>query len=122
MNNPRVYLCAFVFLALTAKAQTPSKGTTLFPLPSGASAQGIVTGPDGALGFRENSGNQIGSITAAGAVTEFPLPAGITQPISITAGPGGALWFTTQAGAVGRMTTSGAVTTYQATYTSSPYL
>lgn len=102
---------------------TSNGAFSFFSVPTpGSAPTGIAAGPDGALWFTETTANQIGRITLAGAATEFALPAGVTQPISMTLGPGAALWFTTQGGMVGRITTAGAVTTYQATYTSSPYL
>ena len=86
-------------LALTANAQTPSKGITIFPLPSGASAQGIVTGPDGALWFIESSPAKLGRIDNSGAVTEFALPAAVTNPGSrIIAATGGTFAFSYSTG------------------------
>ena len=56
--------------ARTAAAQT----ITEFPIPI-RTADSIVAGPDGALWFAAQAGqNKIGRITTAGAVTEFPIP------------------------------------------------
>lgn len=69
---------------------------------------GITAGPDGALWFTENSGNNVARLTAAGAVTEYPLPTPESWPAGITTGPDGALWFAeTDSNKIGRITTSG---------------
>lgn len=87
-----------------------------FPVPTAASQPlGIVTGPDGALWFTENSANKIGRMTTDGAVTEFPIATPASNPARITRGPDGALWFTefsTSANKIGRITTQGVVTEF----------
>src|SRR5450755_4392600 len=75
-------------------------------------ANGIVTGPDGALWFTQslgNNGSTIGRITTVGTIQEFaPLH---SDPFGIAAGPDGALWFTSDK-AIGRITTEGKMTEY----------
>src|SRR5438094_3952481 len=74
-----------------------------YPLPTpDSSPQGIVTGPDGALWFTENLCNNIGRITAGGAVTEYPIPTPDSHPVGITTGPDGNLWFT-ESSQIGRV-------------------
>jgi uncharacterized repeat protein (TIGR01451 family) len=63
------------------------------------------------LWFTENTSNEIGRISTAGAVTEITVPTANAGPTGITAGSDGALWFTeATAGQVGRITTTGAIT------------
>ena len=83
---------------------------------------GIAAGPDAALWFTEEAGNQIGRITTAGVITEFPITtANIYFPVGIVAGPDGVLWFT-GGGAIGRITTAGVITAFQMlSGVSSPY-
>ena len=84
-------------------------------------AQGITTGPDGALWFTNYGQASVGRMTTSGKTTIYP--AGAFGPTSITTGPDGALWFTNVAaviccgdtlvatgGSIGRITTSGTVT------------
>jgi virginiamycin B lyase len=90
---------------------TPSGVITEFPVPTKASApNGITVGPDGALWFTENHGNQIGRITTSGAISEFPIPTPNAAAIGIAAAVDGNLWFTEQFGQrIGRISTSGQV-------------
>lgn len=68
------------------------------------SAQGIVTGPDGALWFVENGNDAVGRIDpSTKAVIEFPLSHN-SYPWGIVKGPDGALWFTEcLSGKIGRL-------------------
>src|SRR5262249_41376545 len=61
--------------------QTTSGKTVMTTVP-----QGIITGPDGALWFTEQVGNQIGRITTDGKITEFPVPTANSGPLGITLG------------------------------------
>ena len=96
---------------------------TEYPIPTGSSyPQGIAAGPDGALWFTEQIGNNIGRITTAGVVTEYPIPTAGSQPIGIVAGPDGALWFTQRADRIGRIAMNGAITEFTVpTAKASPY-
>jgi virginiamycin B lyase len=101
-----------------AAAQTINE----FPIPTASSFPvGITGGPDGAVWFTENGGNQIGRITVAGMVTEYALPTVNSEPNAIAAGSDGALWFTEHGcagcspavpGKIGRITTAGVVTEF----------
>ena len=89
-------------------AQQIAIGTYGLPVTD---ANGITTGPDGALWFTNGGGSpSIGRITTAGAVTMYPLDCNC-YPVGITAGPDGALWFSS-GGWVGRITTAGTITEY----------
>src|SRR5207244_2969742 len=72
--------------------------TNEFTVPTaGSGPTGITLGPDGALWFTEQFGDQVGRITTAGTFTEFGAASGITAgsaPLTITTGPDAALWFT----------------------------
>ncbi len=73
----------------------------------------IASGPDGALWFTENEGNNIGRISVSGAITEYPIPTSASQPQGIAAGPDGALWFSeSQGNNIGRITTAGVISEY----------
>ena len=63
-------------------------------VPSGASAYGITSGPDGNLWFWEVYANNIGRITTGGYITEFAIPTAGSGPTGIATGPDGNLWFT----------------------------
>ena len=56
----------------------------------------ITTGPDGALWFTAIDTNQLGRITAGGAITIYDLPPGTGEGgqsmLSVTSGPNGTLW------------------------------
>jgi virginiamycin B lyase len=68
---------------------------TEFAIPTPASgAQGITSGPDGALWFVEQTGNNIGRITTTGAITEIPVTTANSLPSDMVTGPDGNLWFT----------------------------
>jgi len=110
-------LLAYALLAAQpiAAARKITVTFSSFPLPSSSDAHAITSGPDGALWFTEESGNQIGRITTSGAITEYRVGSSTTylSLYDITAGPDGALWFTELAQrAIGRITTSGVITTY----------
>ncbi|MDQ6780880.1 MAG: Virginiamycin B lyase [Candidatus Eremiobacteraeota bacterium] len=73
----------------------------------------IVSGPDGALWFTENTHQSIGRMTVGGSLTEFPTSRSGT-PFFITRGPDGSLWFAGDrinfnTAVLSRMTTSGNV-------------
>jgi virginiamycin B lyase len=73
--------------------------TNEFTVPTANSApQAIAAGPDGALWFSEDNGNNIGRIATAGAITETAIPTARSFPAGIAAGPDGALWFVEQTG------------------------
>lgn len=78
---------------------------------TGASANDVVLGPDGAEWFSAYTQDRVGRITARGATTLFDLPAG-SGPSSITLGPDGALYVGLGKAASGvmRLTTSGSWT------------
>ena len=64
--------------------------------PSIYGAEGITTGPDGALWFTKQrgiNGGSIGRISTDGRVGSYTDPS-IKGPAEITSGPDGALWFT----------------------------
>ncbi|MCC9312168.1 hypothetical protein LN042_34780 [Kitasatospora sp. RB6PN24] len=66
---------------------------------------GITAGPDGALWFAENAGNDIGRITTSGTMSELPIPTSGASPLDITTGSDGNLWFTeNSAGQLGTVT------------------
>ena len=92
---------------------TPGGQITEFAVPGGhAALTKIVSGPDGALWFTEQS-RGIGRITTDGSITEFAVPTLNSQPYGIAAGPDGSLWFTEFAGnAIGRITPAGIVTEF----------
>jgi len=80
-------------------------------LDSGPS--GIAVGPDGALWFTEQSGDNIGRITTSGAFLEYPVPTPDSRPTGIAAGSDGALWFTeTTSYKIGRIGTTGGILEY----------
>ncbi len=85
-----------------------------YPIPTLQSfPQSIALGPDAALWFTEEIGNNIGRVTTSGAITEFPLPNPESIPVGIVAGPDGALWFTEESGnRIGRITTAGVITEF----------
>jgi virginiamycin B lyase len=96
---------------------TLSGNITPFTVPTGHSAHGIVSGPDGALWFSgsgdNGTDNSIGRITTSGAISEFPIPTANAGVNGATAGPDGALWFTELSGnKIGRITTQGTITEY----------
>ena len=73
----------------------------------------IAAGPDGAMWFTENVGNNIGRINMAGKITEYPIPTEASRPSGIVSHDGD-LWFVEWVGnKVGRCTTSGGFTEYE---------
>ena len=79
---------------------------------SSARPYGITGGPDGAIWFTEEAGNNIGRYSS-GAITEFTVPTSASVPEQIASGPDGNLWFTeAMASKIGRITTSGTVTEF----------
>ena len=107
---------ALVFGAVIAAAShvAAAQSVAEFVVPTaGSQPEKITDGPDGALWFTEQTGNQIGRITITGAITEFPIPTAGSQPGGIVTGPDGNLWFTEQVGnKIAKMTTAGIVTEY----------
>ncbi len=100
-------------LTATSATLTPTPTFYAYPLPNGASAFGIVAGPDGNMWFTDEPNGKIGRITPAGAVTEFPLQNSTSDPEGITVGTDGRIWFTEAANAkTGAITTAGAITEY----------
>jgi streptogramin lyase len=80
---------------------------------SAARPWGITGGPDGAMWFTEESGNNIGRFSGGAVTNEFPIPTAGSSPEQIASGPDGNLWFTegsTQK--IGRITTSGTITEF----------
>jgi streptogramin lyase len=63
------------------------------PTPNSES-EGITSGPDGALWFVEQTGNNVARITTSGAISEFLVPTSNSAPTSIATGSDGNLWFT----------------------------
>jgi len=106
-------ILSMLFLATTSATTTVTEYNAA---AVGTMTWGITSGPDGALWFTAQGGNNVGRITTAGAVTSYtisPTPVGGT--CGIAAGPDNALWFTTAGfNKVGRLTTSGTTTLYVA--------
>lgn len=83
---------------MTSSAQTVNITEYAVPTQS-PGPYGITVGPDSAIWFTEsNLSNNIGRITAAGAITKDGVPTFRSQPTGIVAGPDGALWFTEASG------------------------
>jgi virginiamycin B lyase len=102
-------------VALTAQPPASRRiAITQYEVPTAGSYPArITTGPDGALWFTEQTGNNIGRITVEGSFTEYPIPTPNSAPEAIVLGPDGALWFTEQFGnKIGRVTTGGIFTEY----------
>lgn len=79
---------------------------------SAARPWGITAGPDGAMWFTEEDGNNIGRL-AGSTMSEFPIPTSGSSPEQIASGPDGNVWFTEGAvGKIGRVTTAGAITEF----------
>jgi streptogramin lyase len=77
-----------------------------------ARPQGITAGPDGAMWFTEQCGNNIGR-DSGGVITEYPIPTSASSAEQIASGPDGNLWFTEASnGKVGRITTGGTITEF----------
>ncbi len=93
------------------------------PFSSGCAPHDITAGPDGALWFTEEVGNQIGRVTTGGFFTEFPIPTANSSPFGITVGPDHALWFTEEnsvtSNQIGRVTITGVFTEFPTPTTSS---
>ncbi len=86
---------------------------TIYNGPTNSGPVSIVSGPNNALWFVEQSANDIRSITTAGVISNpYPIPTANSSPSGITVGPDGALWFTETAGNnIGRLDpTSGQIT------------
>jgi streptogramin lyase len=102
-------------MALLGRAGIASAQTfTEYPIPTtGSSPAEITTGPDGALWFTEQSGNNIGRISTSGTITEYPVTTANAGPAGIVTGPDGNLWFTENtANKIGKITTAGVITEY----------
>jgi streptogramin lyase len=66
-----------------------------YPIPTSSSeSEGITSGPDGALWFVEQVGNNVGRITTGGTITEYAIPTVNAAPESMATGSDGNLWFT----------------------------
>lgn len=104
-----------VFAIATPPVNSSQFSFSEFAIPTGNSSPfSIAIGPDSALWFTENNGNNIGRVTTSGMIVEYAIPTVGAVPNGITAGPDGALWFAeTQASQIGRVTTSGQFTEYQ---------
>ncbi|MGH2551901.1 MAG: virginiamycin B lyase family protein, partial [Thermomicrobiales bacterium] len=91
MGSPKIYRVSL------------SGQITGFTLPNPADGViDIVSGPDGAIWFTQESANQIGRITTSGNITEYDLQPN-SGPVGITVGRDGAIWFTELAGRIGRL-------------------
>lgn len=88
---------------------TPAGIITEYPVSAPGSPDTfafITPGPDGALWFTGQAGNQVGRITTDGVVTLFGVPTANSSPASITTGPDGRIWFSeiAKVGAIGGLT------------------
>jgi virginiamycin B lyase len=109
--------------AWTASANVFARTTTggnvsVFDLNPSILVNDVVSGPDGALWFTDQSG-AIGQMTLgpSPSPTEFPIPTPSwgygAAPAQITVGRDGALWFTDNGNnAIGRITTTGQITEF----------
>jgi virginiamycin B lyase len=81
------------------------------PAGAGGTISDIVHGPDNAMWYTSNVGDQgtVGRIVDDGTTTEYTLPYGVV-PGGITVGADNALWFYTSTNELYRVTTSGAMT------------
>src|SRR5215831_7533793 len=100
-----------VLMLFLLSAAAPAQTVEEFPIPSGAEAFQIASGPDQAMWFTEPSAARIGRINQRGDVTEFSLPTGSSDPEAITLGPDGAMWFT-ERGKIGRITRDGRISEF----------
>lgn len=122
----RQLVVAAAVVAAAGAAVTPGPGRAMaaaqsqstfreFPIPSGAIAGTMTSGPDGNLWFTLPEVNKIARMSPGGAVTEFSLPVPDSYPCGIAAGPDGNLWFTElRRNAIGRITTGGVITEFVA--------
>ena len=107
--NPS-FNCCFVLAALLLSAAPVVQGITITEADIGtANSQpsGVVSGPDAAIWFTQESASKIGRVNpATGAVTnEFPTLTANAAPTCITP-LGKFLWFTEQnANRIGRIST-----------------
>lgn len=107
--NPS-FACCFVLAALFLSAAPVVQGITITEADIGtANSQpsGVVSGPDAAIWFTQESASKVGRVNpATGAVTnEFPTLTANAAPTGITA-LGNFLWFTEQnANRIGRIST-----------------
>jgi virginiamycin B lyase len=74
----------------------------------------IVSGPDQALWFTEQTHDRIGRISIKGAISEYVIRGSRnSKPYGIALGPDQALWFTLSASnKIGRIATNGRITLY----------
>jgi len=115
------------FVAKLTPSATPSI-TEYRVGPDGSSAAAITAGPDGKLWLTGggNGGDQIESITTAGATTAYSFAAGISAgsgPQGIAVGPDGNIWFAEYSGGrIGRLDlqATAPTTTTTPTTTTSP--
>jgi streptogramin lyase len=104
----KIAVAVLLSLPAISLAQQVAIGTYGLPVKA---ANGITTGPDGALWFTTGGASpSVGRITTAGAVTMYPIDCNCA-PVGITTGPDGALWFASGVW-VGRITTAGTITEY----------
>lgn len=100
--------CSGSICALTLSAEL-----TVFPLPPGDFANGLVQGPDGAFWFTETNQSVIGRMTSHGVISYYQVPTPDSDPSQIVVGSDGALWFTEPfVDKIGRITTSGTITEF----------
>ena len=94
-------------------------------IPLGSGADGITTGPDGAIWFTSNGTAQVGRITQFADPSIPPELFDVStvgfRPGDITTGPDGRLWFTmSEAHKIGAITTGGSPTSYQLAFGADP--
>jgi virginiamycin B lyase len=94
-------------------SQTGS-GFTTFSIPHTLSSEslGVAAAADGSMWFSQDRDNQVGRLTAAGAITRFPVPTANGSPGVITQGADGNLWFLEDIGNVARITPAGVITEF----------
>ncbi len=81
-----------VFVILSLPTVAAAQQTIVeYTIPTASSAPaGMTPGPDGALWFIENGGNNVGRMTPDGGVTnEYAIPTASSAPNAIVAGPDG---------------------------------
>ena len=105
-----------VFVILSLPTVAAAQQTIVeYTIPTASSAPaGMTPGPDGAMWFIENGGNNVGRMTPDGGVTnEYPIPTASSAPNAIVDGPDGDLWFLEHAGnKIGRITPGGVFTEF----------
>jgi virginiamycin B lyase len=81
------------------------RGRQQFVIPTtNSKPEGIAIGPDNAVWFVEQNGNNIGRLDLnTSVVNEYGLPAKNSSPENIVKGPDNAMWFTETNGKIGRI-------------------